>query len=53
MYSSTLSGPQHWLEVRGQLHTPTLEERVPRFALDRTLGGSQSWSGQHGELIYS
>jgi hypothetical protein len=39
------------MEVSGQLHASAAlpPGKEPRFLLDRSLGGSQSWSGRGGE----
>jgi hypothetical protein len=37
------SRPRHWMEVSGHLQAPVA---LPRYPLDRRLGGPQSRSGQ-------
>jgi hypothetical protein len=51
MYRSMFSWPQHYLEVRGQLHVPAALPRgkSPRYPLDRRLGGPQSQSRRRGK----
>jgi hypothetical protein len=53
IYRPTFSWPPQYLEVSGQLHVPALYPRgkSPQYPVGRRLGGPQSWSGQHGELI--
>jgi hypothetical protein len=46
MYRSKFSWPRHLLEVSGQLHAPAA---LPRYPLDRRLGGPQSRCGRRGE----
>ena len=45
MCSST-HGPQHWVEVNGQLYNLVnfFPEKKPLYLLRRRLGGIQSWS---------
>jgi hypothetical protein len=42
---------RQYLEVSSQLHTPVAlpPEKIPRYPLDRRLGGPLSWSREHRE----